>query len=68
MTSADLRGRTEIFTSKTIALTIELKRVKLGKVILKGYYLIYIGFYFDFDNHNFIILSSYDTKLKHTQS
>ena len=50
MTFADLRGRTEIFTSKTIALTIELKRVKLGKVILKGYYLIYIGFYFDFDN------------------
>ena len=67
MTSADLRGRTEIFTSKTIALTIELKRVKLGKVILRGYYLNYIGFYFDFDYQN-IILSSCDTRLKHTQS
>ena len=59
MTSADLRWRAEIFTSKTIdssAITIDMKRVKLGKVILRGYYLNNIGFYFDFDNQNFIIL------------
>ena len=71
LTFTDLRGLAEIATSQTIdssALTIELKRLKLRQVVLRGDQLNNIGLYFYFDDQNLIFLSSRDLRLNYTQS